>query len=434
VTDGPARAGRVPLRRGVLLSRNFRLLVTCNAISLAGSGVSMVAIPFAVLRIGGSAADVGYVATAGLGPLIIVLLVGGVIADRLPRHKVMAGANLLQALAQGTSAALVLSDNAAVWELAAMAATGGIGLGFYYPAAQGLLPHTVSADLRTQANAIDRTVRNAASIGGAALGGLLVSLWGPGLGLAVDAASFAVASVLRIGMRFPKMKRQRATSLLYDLHDGWHEFVSRGWLWAIVAQFAFLTAIAAATINVLGPLVAHSALGGARSWGFIIAGYSVGAVVGGLTMLRFRPDRMLLSAVLAIPMYSVFIFALAVPLAAPLDIVAAFFSGACLEVFNVNWATTLQQEIPPQKLSRISSYDALGNYVLTPVGTAIAGPLASAFGNTAVLTAGGTLVVILPALVLLQPEVRRMRRKTPQVTTLESPSSASPLSDSTGQS
>ena len=64
-----------------------------------------------------------------------------------------------------------------------------------------------------------------------------------------------------------------------------------------------------------------------------------------------------------------------------------------------------------RKLSRVSSYDALGNYALTPVGTAIAGPLASAFGSRAVLAAGGALVVILPVLVLLVSEVRNMRRK-----------------------
>src|ERR1700685_4461773 len=95
-----------PSHRGPLQSRNFRLLVACNVISVTGSAVSFVAIPFAVLRIGGSASDVGYVASAKLVPLIAFLLLGGVVADRLPRHTVMAAANVLQALAQGASAIL----------------------------------------------------------------------------------------------------------------------------------------------------------------------------------------------------------------------------------------------------------------------------------------------------------------------------------------
>lgn len=82
-------------------------------------------------------------------------------------------------------------------------------------------------------------------------------------------------------------------------------------------------------------------------------------------------------------------------------------------MFGVSWTTILQQEIPPEKLSRISSYDALGNYALAPVGIAIAGPLAVAFGTSAVLTAGGALVILLPLLVLLLPQVRHIRRKQP---------------------
>ena len=399
------------LLSGPLRSRNFRLLVTCNVISVAGSAVAFVAIPFAVLRIGGSASDVGYVATARLIPLVGFLLLGGVIADRLPRHQVMVAANALQALAQGASAVLVLAGQARVWQLAVLAAAGGVGFGFYYPAAQGLLPQTVPAGQRRQANALDRTGRNAAEIGGAALGGLLVGLAGPGWGLAADAASFAIAGGLRLGMRFPSLPPAQAPSVLHDLREGWREFISRRWLWIIVAQFAFLIAVSSAVINVLGPLVAHSHLGGARSWGLIVAAYSAGAVGGGLVMIKFRPRRILVAAMLSVPAFSLVLFALAVPLAVPLDVAAAALAGACLEVFTVSWATTLQQEIPPEKLSRVSSYDALGSFALAPAGTVVAGPLASALGTSAVLAAGGVLVVILPVLVLLVPEVRHMRYK-----------------------
>jgi MFS family permease len=114
---------------------------------------------------------------------------------------------------------------------------------------------------------------------------------------------------------------------------------------------------------------------------------------------------------LSVPAFSVLLLALAVPLAVPLDVTAAVLAGGGVEVFTVSWATTLQQEIPPEKLSRVSSYDALGNFALAPIGTAIAGPLASALGTQAILAAGGALVVLFPLLVLLVPEVRRMRRK-----------------------
>jgi MFS family permease len=403
----------MPLPAGPLRSRNFRLLTTCNLISVGGSAVSFVAIPFAVLSIGGTASDVGFVATAELIPLIAFLLLGGVIADRLPRHRVMVAAIILQAAAQGTSAALLLTGHARIWQLIALAGTGGVGIGFFYPASQGLLPQTVPAVQRAAANALDRTVRNASSIGGAALGGLLTGFAGPGWGLAIDAATFAAGAVLLAALRFPDLQKAEVSSVLQDLREGWQEFISRRWLWMIVAQFGLVVAVAAGTIDVLGPLVSHAHLGGARSWGVIVAAYSAGAVIGGLVMIWFRPRRMLLAAVLSVPAFSAIEFALAVPLAVPLDVAAALFSGGCLEVLGVCWVTTLQQEIPPEKLSRISSYDALGGYALTPVGTAVAGPLADAFGTTTVLTVSGVLIAVVPLLLLFVPEIRQLRRTSP---------------------
>lgn len=111
------------------------------------------------------------------------------------------------------------------------------------------------------------------------------------------------------------------------------------------------------------------------------------------------------------PAFSLVLFALAVPLAVPLVAAAALIAGASLEVFAVNWATTMQQEIPPAMLSRLSSYDALGSLALSPAGTAAAGPLAATFGAPAVLTTGGILIVLLTAAVLFVPEVRHMQRR-----------------------
>jgi hypothetical protein len=198
----------------------------------------------------------------------------------------------------------------------------------------------------------------------------------------------------------PAEPRARQATILGDLAAGWREFASRRWLWPVVAQFAIVAAVSAGMIGVLGPLVARGSLGGASAWGLLVAAYGAGAVAGNLAMIRFRPRRILVAAMLAVPPYSLLLFALAVPLRLPLDLTVAAISGGCVEVYSVNWATTLQQEIPPGKLSRVSAYDSLGNYALTPAGTAIAGPLASAFGTTVVLAAGGALIAILPLLSL----------------------------------
>jgi MFS family permease len=407
--DGVSRAD------GLLRSRNFQLLVSCDVISMAGNALAVVALPFAVLAIGGSAADIGYVATAGLLPMIVFLLLGGVIADRLPRHQVMVAADLLQGAAQAASAVLVLTGSAHVWELLVCAALRGTGLGFFFPASTGLLPTIVPAEARARAVAINRIGINAANIGGTAFGGVLVALAGPGWGLAADAASFAIAAALRIGMRMPARDPAAAAAtpgIFRELREGWREFSSRMWLWTIVAQFAGVAAVGSATISVLGPVVAQHDLGGARSWGFILAAYGAGSVAGGVVMIWYRPRRMLLAASIGMLIWPVMQFALAVPLAVPLIVAAALVAGGAGELFSVNWVTTMQQEIPPAALSRVSSYDALGSFALTPVGTAVAGPLLLAFGAPAVLAGAGLTTVGLTLLVLAVPDVRNLRRVT----------------------
>lgn len=198
----PFRDSLRGLARGPLGHRNFRLLIACDVTSMVGTAIAGVAVPFAVLRSGGSASDVGYVAAAGLVPTVAFLLFGGVLADRMPRQRVMVAANVVQGLAQVSFALLVLTGNALVWEMMALTAARGCAFGFYMPAAQGLLPQTVDVDQLGSANALRQLGLNGGRIAGAALGGLVVAVVGPGWGLVADASSYAIAAALRAGMRF----------------------------------------------------------------------------------------------------------------------------------------------------------------------------------------------------------------------------------------
>jgi MFS family permease len=194
-------------RRGPLSSRNFRLLVGCDVTSMVGTAMAGVAVPFAVLHIGGSASDVGFVSAAGLVPTVVFLLFGGVVADRMDRRRVMTLANLGQGAAQAGFAVLVLTGHARIWELMVLTAARGCAFGFYMPAAQGLLPQTVAAVDLASANSVRRLGLNAAKIGGAAVGGIAVGAVGPGWGLVADAASYAAAAALRAGFDWGHCRR-----------------------------------------------------------------------------------------------------------------------------------------------------------------------------------------------------------------------------------
>jgi predicted MFS family arabinose efflux permease len=387
------------------------LLFLGRTVSFVGNAFATTALAFAVLEVTGSKADLGYVLAARAVPQVLLLLAGGVWADRLPRHHVMVGSNLVSGASQAVLAALLLTGSASFGELLALGAVNGASSAFFFPASMGILPQTVPETMLQSANALLRLGLNASYIGGAALGGLVVAASSPGWAIAVDAATFLTAAALVAAMRLPAGLRMAGSSFCAELGHGFREFRSRAWLWAIVLQFSFVNAAATGCEGVLGPAVAKAHLGGAAAWGGVLAADSIGLIFGGVAMLRLRPRRMLLWATLGIFLMPLFPLALAFPLALPIVIVAAFVAGFGTEVFGVLWDTTMQQEIPGETLSRVSSYDALGSFALIPFGFAAAGAVAAAIGTRTTFFGAAVLITAATALVLFVRDVRTLQRR-----------------------
>ena len=266
--------------------------------------------------------------------------------------------------------------------------------------------------------------QNGSQIGGAALGGGLTAVCGPGWVLALDASCFLVAAVLRFFLAPEAAPAPSGGSMLRDLREGWREFSSRRWLWVVVAQFAVLVACINAVESVYGPAVADQRLGGAGAWGLAMSAYGVGLVVTGLLMARWRPRRILLVGNWGVFLFGVPALALALEAPLPLLIAAMFLSGVGVTVFAVNWMVALQQEVPEEMFSRVTAYDELGSYSLAPVGTALAGPAAVALGLSGALWACAALCLVLSAVVLIDPQVRRLTRRDPRRSSPDAPVSA----------
>ncbi|MEU2879726.1 MFS transporter [Streptomyces sp. NPDC007070] len=406
----PARPAR--LARPAWAGRNYTLLTAAAVVSGLGSSGALVAGAFAVLAVGGSATDVGLVAAARTVPLIVFLLVGGALADRLPRHRVMVAANALNCVSQALFAVLVLTGSAQVWQMAALSALGGTGQAFFSPAAEGMVLATVSGSRSGRAFAVFRMGVNGAGILGTGLGGALVAVAGPGWVLAIDAAAFAAAGALRAFLDVRGMPERRGGAGLFaDLRDGWREVVGRPWLWSIVLQFSVVNAMVAAAETVYGPLVARERLGGPQPWGLALSAFGVGTVLGGLLMTRWAPRRLLLVGVLAVLPLALPSAALAVPVPAPALVAVMLATGVSVEVFAVAWMSALHQEVPEEKFSRVSSYDWLGSISLVPLATAAAGPVQNAVGRPAALWGCSALVLLLTLAVLCVPDVRRLTRR-----------------------
>jgi hypothetical protein len=139
----------------------------------------------------------------------------------------------------------------------------------------------------------------------------------------------------------------------------------------------------------------------------------LGSAMAGVA-LPFAVLAIGLAGTLSLPFFAIWQFALAAPVGLPVVAAAAAAAGFASEVFAVNWITTMQQEIPPNLLSRLTAYDFLGSQALAPAGTALAGPLAAAFGTATVLAVGGAAIIALTIPVLLVPEVRHLRRRPVQ--------------------
>jgi MFS family permease len=396
-------------RLGALAERNFRLIFTSTTISALGDGISQIALAFAVLQISGSPTSLGIVLASRQVAAAGITVAAGVWADRLPRHLVLVAAATVQGSVQAVSGALVLSGHATVAMLAALAFTYGLADGFVIPASQGLIPHVVSAVRLQQANALLGLSRSLLGVFGPTLGGVLVVLGTPGAALLVDAASFGVAAFLLRRLKLVSRDEEiEPEPFMAELSAGWREFRRQTWIWTTIVFFG-IGNCAGAALGVLGPLVAKRQLGGAGAWAAIVAVQGVGAIVGGVTALRIRPSRPLLASVVAATPYGMLMLALGVrlPLAALLAVSA--FAGASLAIHLTLWFTVFQQQVPEESRSRVSSYDALGSFVLIPLGAAIAGPVASIAGVSATLIGAALIAFACIVVVIAQPSVWAIR-------------------------
>ncbi len=398
---------RLPASLAVLRQRDFRLLFGAYAVSVIGDRMVTIALAFAVLELGGSASEVGVVLACRVLPLVGSLLIGGVVADRLPRRAVMVAADLSRALTQGILAFLLITGEPPIWAIAVLAGAAGAATGFFNPASTGLLPAIVAPEHLQQANGLRATAMSGGEILGPALAGVLVATAGPGWAIAIDAATFVGSAAFLAGLRLPRQAARAATSFLRDLREGWTAFHTRTWVWSIVLSASFGNLLWG-SVGVLGPVIAKRDLGGAAAWGAVMAAMGVGALVGALLAIRARPHRPLVLSLLVLSLFGLppALLALGVPTGALAA--GTFLAGGAMMLGISLYESTFQRRIPPEVLSRVSSYDWFGSVALQPVGLAIWGPIAAAIGMQEALWIAAILLFTSILAPLAVREVRTM--------------------------
>jgi MFS family permease len=394
----------------VLRHRDVRLLLGAAVVSLFGDRMMVVALPFAVLEVGGSATAIGVVLAAQAIALMLGSLVGGVLGDRLSRRGVMFVSDVVRVASQAAMAALLIAGVAEVWSLALLAGVLGAGTGVFYPAVIGLIPELVPEDELQQANALRGTAMGLAEIAGPALGGLLIAAVGAGWAVAVDAATFAVSAACLAALRLaPHVRDAVPASFLTDLRAGWSAFRSRRWVWSVVAYFAVANTFWAAW-STLGPVVAERELGGADVWGLVVGATGLGALAGTFVAVRIDPARPLVVVALCEGLFALPLAFLAAGAPPVVLGVGTFLCGIGLMLGITTWESTLQREVPADVLSRVISFDAFASFAITPVGRLLWGPVAGVLGLAGALWAAFGLMIASAATLLSLRDVRGLRR------------------------
>jgi MFS family permease len=398
--------------------RPFRLLWLGRVASAAGDALVPVALAFAVLGVRHSATALGGVLAAFTIARVAFTLVGGVVADRLPRRAVMLACDGARALVEAFTAGMLLSHSMTLPLFFVTAAIFGAASAFFGPASDGLVPKTVSpANLQT-ANALLATTRNGLSVFGPAVSGVLIVAVGTGWVFAIDSASFLVSIVFLVQLKVPTHMRAPQQHFLRDLRDGWHEVISRDWVRAPILGFA-ISNVCLASFIVLGPTIFLTHPHGARDWGVISTCGAIGAIIGSLGSVRYRPRRPLTACFLATTLMSLPMAALAGPLPMPAVAVSWLLGFGSAIFANTYWETTLQRRIPEMVYSRVRSYDILVSFVFMPVGMVAFGPIAHVFGNEPTLLVASGVTVATNLVVAFVPGVHAVTADDAPVTAPE---------------
>ncbi|MGY0021002.1 MFS transporter [Streptomyces sp. YJ-C3] len=410
-----------PTTQRPLWERRFALYFTARTISLVGDAMMPVAAALAVGALYGIS-GAGLVLGTWTGTFVLLVLFGGVFADRFGARRMMVLADLARVLTQGVLAAAFFAGPPPFWLLITMAALAGAAVAMFLPGVNGMVPLVAREPQR--ANATLKVADALAHLIGPALAGLLITATSAGTVYAIDAGTFLLSALCLALIRLALADASADTSvgigssprtgssLRRELRQGWQEFRSRTWMWAVILIWMGYGVL------LFGPLVPlSSALVGDRlgpnSYGLAVSFLGAGTVLGGLLALRLRPARPLAAGAVAMVLYAVLPLCVALGSDLPLLLAGHALGGGALAFWSVMWATSVQTHTPPAVLNRVSAYELAGSVSGIALGQILAGPAtALASPERLLLVSAGACLAGCAALFAI-PAIRTLRRAAP---------------------
>ncbi len=394
-------------KRDHVLPREIRFFISGRALSGFGIMMANVALTFVVLDLTHSIRDLSLVLAARSLPQVIFLPLGGHLGDKYRKEKVIMAFTLLAGISQLTAFSLLIVGSGTIARIALCELINGVSIALTLPAAQSIIPEISESKSLQQINALSAFTRNIALLLGPLIAGVLLTAISPVWLLGINGCTFMLAAYL-----FSKCKTvnriHNGNKFLAQFIDGLSAFRSKQWLWLLVAVAGVENGIFSAGWITLGPVVANSTVG-RSNWGMIMASQSVGLVLGATLLVRFRVKNPLRIGLFGIASMCIPIFALGVHPTISVLIISAFISGFGLEIFSVNWISTLQTQIEPQALSRISALDVMVSYSVIPIGQFAAAYIYGALGHKTTFVLLGSIYLACALLPLSVKSVRNLR-------------------------
>ena len=396
--------------------RPFALLWSGQTVSRLGDSLYRIALSWWVLEKTGSAAAMGTVLIFSFTPMILFLLVGGIAADRFPRFKVMLISDIARGILVGLVAFLAYTDQLELWHIYTLSLAFGFADAFFQPAYTAVVPEITPPNLLPGANALTSLSGQLSGIAGPAIGAFIVKAGGTSLAFALNGASFVIAGACllpliahaTLSLSAPKSSQHR--SVWSDLKEGWKAVIVSPWLWVTILVAAFANMMLSGPMAITVPFFVKEYLhAGVDTLGLLLSMFSIGSVVGAIILSRFKRYRRR-GLLVYIPWLCA---GLLISLGGfyPTAIVAGtvmFLAGAGFSIGGLIWVNVLQELVPGELLGRVSSMDALGSFVLIPVGYALCGWLTDLIGAPVVLIISGLSAALVTSLGLLHPTVRNL--------------------------
>jgi MFS family permease len=395
--------------------RNYQLFFGGQLISLTGTWMQSVGESWLVYRLTGSSALLGATSFATLAPVFLFATLGGTVADRANKHRILIVTQTLSMIFPLVLAALTLSGRVQVWHVFVLATCLGIVNAFDIPARQSFIVDLVGREDLRNAIALNSTMVNGARVVGPAVAGLLVAAVGEGWCFLLNGVSYIAVITGLLLMKLPAHPRPTARgSALTDTVEGFR-FVAR--TAPVRALLLLLGAISFAGMpySVLMPVFAESILhSGPKGLGILMAASGAGSLGGAIALLSRRGVRGLGRWVaVSSAAFGVALMAFSLSRSFWLSVLLLVPVGAAMMVQMASSNTLIQAMVPNALRGRVMAVYSMMFMGMAPFGALFAGWQAERIGAPATVAIGGVICIAASAifsfrLPALRPEAREL--------------------------